>query len=86
MDEKTQIYNTEEFDDKYVERILEDVYYALEERGYDPLKQLVGYLTSGDPGYISSHLEARRKICSISRSKILEVILRDYLKDIKWNI
>ncbi len=83
MDGKTQIYNTEDFDDKNVERILEDVYYALEERGYDPLKQLVGYLSSGDPGYISSHLEARRKICSIERSKILEVVLRNYLKDIE---
>ena len=82
MDEHTQIYNTHDFDDKNVERILEDVYYALEDRGYDPLKQLVGYLSSGDPGYISSHLEARRKICSIERSKILEVVLRNYLRDI----
>lgn len=83
MDGKTQIYDTKDFDDRNVEKILEDVYFALEERGYDPLKQLVGYLTSGDPGYISSHLEARRKICSIERSKILEVVLRAYLKDIK---
>jgi len=80
MDE-TKSYNVEEFDDKNVERVLEDVYYALEERGYDPLKQLVGYLSSGDPGYISSHLEARRKISTIERSKILEVVLRAYLKD-----
>ena len=80
MDE-TKSYNVEEFDDKNVERVLEDVYYALEERGYDPLKQLVGYLSSGDPGYISSHLEARRKISTIECSKILEVVLRAYLKD-----
>lgn len=79
--DKTKSYNVEDFDDKNVERILEDVYYALEERGYDPLKQLVGYLSSGDPGYISSHLEARKKISTIDRSKILEVILRNYLKD-----
>lgn len=81
MMEETKSYNVEEFDDKNVERILEDVYYALEERGYNPLKQLVGYLSSGDPGYISSHLEARRKISTIDRSKILEVVLRAYLKD-----
>lgn len=80
MDE-TKSYNVEDFDDKNVERILEDVYYALEERGYDPLRQLVGYLSSGDPGYISSHLEARKKISTIDRSKILEVVLRSYLKD-----
>ena len=80
MDE-TKSYNVEDFDDKNVERILEDVYYALEERRYDPLRQLVGYLSSGDPGYISSHLEARKKISTIDRSKILEVVLRSYLKD-----
>jgi len=83
MGEETQIYNLEEFDDKNVEKILEDVYYALEDRGYNPIKQLVGYLLSGDPGYISSHLEARRKISSIERSKILEAILRKYLSDVK---
>ena len=79
--DKTKSYNLEDFDDNNVERILEDVYYALEERGYDPLRQLVGYLSSGDPGYISSHLEARKKISTIDRSKILEVVLRSYLKD-----
>lgn len=83
MDDKTRVFDTKDFNDKNVERILEDVYFALEERGYDPLKQLVGYLTSGDPGYISSHLEARRKICSVERSKILEVVLRAYLKEIE---
>ncbi len=83
MDDKTRVYATEDFDDKNVERILEDVYDALEDRGYDPLKQLVGYLSSGDPGYISSHLEARRKISTVERSKILEVVLRAYLKDIR---
>ncbi len=83
MSGETQVYNLEEFDDKNVERILEDVYFALEERGYNPIKQLVGYLLSGDPGYISSHLEARRKISSIDRAKILEVILRKYLRDVE---
>ncbi len=82
MNDETQIYNIEDFDDKNVEKILEDVYYALEDRGYNPIKQLVGYILSGDPGYISSHLEARRKITSVDRSKILEVILRKYLKDV----
>ena len=77
--DNTQIYNLEEFDDKRVEKILIDVYDALEDRGYNPIKQLVGYLLSGDPGYISSHLEARRKISQIDRSKILEVVIRSYM-------
>ena len=78
MDE-TKAYNLEDFDEKRVEKILIDVYDALEDRGYDPIKQLVGYLLSGDPGYISSHLEARRKISKIDRSKILEVVIRSYM-------
>ena len=78
MDE-TKAYNLEDFDDKRVEKILIDVYDALEDRGYNPIKQLVGYLLSGDPGYISSHLEARRKISKIDRSKILEVVIRSYM-------
>lgn len=83
MEDKTRIYNLQEIKAKNVENILEDVCYALEDRGYDPLKQLVGYLTSGDPGYISSHLEARRKIMSLNRSEILEVLLTEYLKSKK---
>lgn len=78
---QTNLYHVEDFDDELVKQILDDVSYALEDRGYDPINQLVGYITSGDPGYISSHLEARKKICGIDRSKILEVILRSYLKD-----
>lgn len=81
MDE-TLVYNIEEFDDKRVETILLSVYDALEDRGYDPIKQLVGYLSSGDLGYISSHLEARKKISQIDRNKILEVIIRNYMKNI----
>jgi len=84
--DKTQIYDLKEFDDKHVEKILLDVYDALEDRGYDPVKQLVGYLSSGDPGYISSHLEARRKISGIDRSKILEVIIRNYMNKNLWDI
>ena len=53
-----------------------------EERGYNPINQLVGYIMSGDPGYISSHKEARNKITKIERNKILEVILREYIKRI----
>ena len=55
---------------------------SLEERGYNPINQLVGYIMSGDPGYISSHKEARNKITKIERNKILEVILREYIKRI----
>ena len=47
----------------------------LEERGYNPINQIVGYLISGDPGYISSYKDARNKIQKIDRSKIIEILL-----------
>ena len=58
---------------------IKEVCEALEERGYNPVNQLVGYLMSGDPGYISNHKEARNKILKIDRSKILEILIKEYL-------
>lgn len=78
----THLYSIEEFEERLVSDTIKEVYLALEERGYNPLNQLVGYLMSGDPGYISSHKEARNKITKIDRSKIIEVLLRDYIKKI----
>ena len=78
----THLYSIEEFEEKLVSDTIKDVYLALEERGYNPINQLVRYIMSGDPGYISSHKEARNKITKIDRSKILEVLLRDYIKKI----
>ena len=59
-------------------KILNEVYDALKERGYNPTNQLVGYLISGDPGYISSYKDARKKIQQIDRAKILEVLLNNF--------
>ena len=81
MESKTELYNVEEFNDAYVETILMDTYDALLDRGYDATSQLVGYLMSGDPGYISSYNDARKKITAIDRSLILEFLLKKALKD-----
>ena len=59
--------------------ILEQVYNALEERGYNAVDQMVGYLTSGDPSYITSHNGARNLIMKVDRDDLLEEILRAYL-------
>ncbi len=75
-DKTTHLYDLAEFDQSLVEKILGEVYDSLKERGYDPINQLTGYLMSGDPGYISSYQDARNKIVSIDRSKIIEVLLR----------
>ncbi len=79
MNYDTTLYSIEEFDQALVEAILKEVFSALQERGYDPITQMAGYLMSGDPGYISSYKDARKKIVSIDRSRILDFLLRKTL-------
>lgn len=78
-DSTTALYSVDEFEDKMIRDTLNDVYDALEERGYNPVNQLIGYIMSGDPGYISSHKEARKRITNLERNKIVEVLLKDYM-------
>lgn len=59
--------------------VLLQVYSALKEKGYNPINQLVGYLLSGDPAYITSHNNARSMIRKLERDEILEELLRQYL-------
>lgn len=63
-----------------VKSTLRDVLESLEERGYNPINQIVGYIISGDLGYISSYKEARNKIAKIDRTVLVEVLLKNYLK------
>ena len=76
--EETKIYDADEFSDALVETTIKEVSEILEERGYNAVNQIVGYLMSGDPGYISNHKEARNKILQIDRSRILEILLKEY--------
>ena len=78
---ETHAYSIESFEEEIVKDVIKDVYEALEERGYNPINQLVGYIMSGDPGYISNHKEARNKISKIDRSKILEILIKEYLEN-----
>ncbi len=80
MLEKTNLFSQEEFDAANIKHTLNEVYSALEERGYNPVNQLVGYFISGDPGYISSYKDARSKITKFDRSKVLITVLSEYLK------
>lgn len=81
--DKTRLYTLEKFDDLLVYETLKDVYKSLDERGYNPTSQIVGYLISGDPGYISNHLDARKKITRLDRNVIVEHLLRSYLEEKK---
>ena len=66
-----------------VELILTDVFEALETKGYTPINQVVGYLISGDPAYISSYQGARNKIQQIERDEIIEVLLEKFIESKK---
>lgn len=66
-----------------VELILTDVFEALETKGYNSINQVVGYLISGDPAYISSYQGARNKIQQIERDEIIEVLLEKFIESKK---
>lgn len=61
------------------EKVIKTAYQAMSEKGYNPVHQLVGYLLSGDPAYITSHLDARSKIRKVERDELLEELVRTYL-------
>lgn len=76
--DKTSLFSLSEIDAELTRKILDDVYDSLKERGYNPTNQIVGYLISGDPGYISSYRDARSKIQEIDRAKIVEILLNEF--------
>ena len=81
MDSNTTIhFDISEVNDEVVKSTLRDVLESLEERGYNSINQIVGYIISGDLGYISSYKEARNKIAKIDRTVLVEVLLKNYLK------
>ncbi|MHC1787112.1 MAG: IreB family regulatory phosphoprotein [Christensenellales bacterium] len=61
--------------------ILEHVYRALQDKGYDPIAQLTGFILTGDPTYITSHNAARSLICRLERDEILEELVRYYVQN-----
>jgi uncharacterized protein (UPF0297 family) len=63
--------------------IILSVFESLQEKGYDPINQIIGYILSGDPTYITSHNDARSMICRIERDELLEEVLKAYLPSIK---
>lgn len=78
--DNTSLFKVTDLEVANAKLILKEVYQLLEERGYNAINQIVGYLISGDPGYISSYKGARDKIVSIERADLLAYILKDYLQ------
>ncbi|MBO4872252.1 MAG: IreB family regulatory phosphoprotein [Lachnospiraceae bacterium] len=65
-----------------VKEILKAVYRALQTKGYDPVSQIVGYIMSGDPTYITSYANARYLISQVERDDILELLLETYIREV----
>ena len=78
--DKTTLYSIEDFDNGLVNSILKEVSISLKEKGYNPVNQLVGYLLSGDPTYITNYNGARALVRKLERDEILEEVIKSYLE------
>ena len=77
--ENTQYFKIQSDQELKVGDVLQLVYQAMTEKGYDPVNQIVGYIMSGDPTYITSHKNARSLIMKVERDEILEVLFENYI-------
>ena len=81
MDDYTRKFDFTGEQDAEIHRIMLTVYKALEEKGYNPINQIVGYILSEDPTYITTYNNARSLIRHIDRDELLQMLVRSYLKD-----
>lgn len=79
VDDKTMNFKVEKDNNVKAREILKQVYQALVEKGYNPINQIVGYILSGDPTYITSHNDARNLIRLIERDELLEKLVKNYI-------
>ena len=81
----TQFFKVEKNMMPDVHEILATVHRALTEQGYNPVNQIVGYIMSGDPTYITSYKNARSLIMKVERDELVEEMLTAYIKNNQWN-
>ena len=77
--DKTMCFKVEKEENSKAQEILKDVYEALVEKGYNPINQIVGYILSGDPTYITSHNNDRNLIRKLERDELLEKMVKNYI-------
>ena len=77
--DKTMRFQVEREENTKCKDVLKEVYEALVEKGYNPINQIVGYILSGDPTYITSYNDARNKIRTIERDELLEKMVKNYI-------
>lgn len=82
----TIVFKVDELENYLITEILASVNSILNERGYNGINQIVGYLMSGDLAYISSYKDARKKIQKLERDKVIEALLKYYLSDEKFDL
>ena len=80
------IYNFEKKENYMITETLLNVKKTLDEQGFCGIDQIVGYLLNGDLSYITDYKDCKNKLSKISRDEILEALLKDYLRDIEWDI
>ena len=80
----TQYFKVDVDSDYDVRDVIASVYTALTEKGYNPVNQIVGYIMSGDPTYITSHKGARSMIMKVERDELVEELLTEYIKNKSW--
>ena len=80
----TQYFKVDAEPEDSVQAILAEVYDALSEKGYNPVNQIVGYIMSGDPTYITSHNNARSLVMKVERDELVEELLTAYIRTNGW--
>lgn len=80
----TQYFKVKTEPEIQVKEVLEIVYNAMVEKGYNPVNQIVGYIMSGDPTYITSFKGARSLIMKVERDELVEELLKEYIKNESW--
>ena len=80
----TQYFKVKTEPEVQVKEVLDVVYTAMEEKGYNPVNQIVGYIMSGDPTYITSYKGARSMIMEVERDELVEELLKEYIKNRSW--
>ena len=79
--EPTAVFSIRDDKDQEIKQVMQLVYGALEEKGYNPVNQLVGYILSEDPTYITTYKNARSLIRRIDRDDLLQALVRDYVRN-----
>ena len=81
----TQYFKVKTEPEVQVKEVLDVLYTAMEEKGYNPVNQIVGYIMSGDPTYITSYKGARSMIMKVERDELVEEVMKDYVSKHGWD-